>query len=398
MPKTVVALLVALALLAGCAQPSEPEPEPQPDIQYQDETIAVQDPSLLPRDPPAEGERNLETAPAWRLGEWWKYRLTEEFSGASYEFYRVVAGAEAGNYLVGFPVNEFSNDILVLHIPGYGDISRTDLSYETHDAPFKLLQFPLRDGDSWDMTFEGASPGTAMVEVPGDGTAIIHAPTQSFDITAVYDPALGEIRSLQIPGYASYEVIGHGYDWGSQPMAGDGIVRVPHDHDLVFINGRLGGVHDLGSPLIPPSPAGPTETITVEGGYDRIGFTIILGTPPGLVPAAGGVAPPTGYYSGKAAAPDGTVYELVLMPNEDPLKVEFFGHDAPTGDWNMEYVAGGAGVVLIEGIGYHSIDVDLPSGCVIASFNAQHHAANCLSTYDEANQDGAAAPAATPGA
>ena len=32
---------------------------------------------------------------------------------------------------------------------------------------------------------------------------------------------------------------------------------------------------------------------------------------------------------------------------------------------------------FVEGIGYHSIDVDLPSGCVVASANAEHHAANC---------------------
>src|SRR5688572_31222349 len=60
--------------------------------------------------------------------------LFRSFDGSVREFYRVVAGSEAGNYLVGFPVNEFSNDVLVMHAPGYGDINRADLSYETHDA------------------------------------------------------------------------------------------------------------------------------------------------------------------------------------------------------------------------------------------------------------------------
>jgi hypothetical protein len=326
----------------------------------------------------------LDEAPRWRLGEWWKYRMVGEFDGSEREFYRVVAGAEAGSYLVGFPVNEFSNDVLVLHVPGFVDISRTDLSYETHDAAFKLLQFPLRDGDSWDVSFEGASDGIAIVHLPGDGTAVIDAPTSNFNITATYTPEVGEITKLRIAGYASYEVIGHGYDWGRQPTAGDGVVRVPHDHDLVFQNGRLGPVQELGQPLVPPSPKPPSETVTVNGAYDRVGFTILLGTPPGIVPV-GGVDPPTGYYSGKATAPNGDVYELALMPNEGPFKVAFFGHDLPAGDWDLEFTAGGAGIVLFEGIGYHSIDIDLPSGCVVASFNAQHHNASCTTTFAAAN-------------
>jgi hypothetical protein len=389
------ALCLAALLLAGCADDAAPAdaPEADPAIQYEDDTIAVQDPGSLPRLPPAAGERTLEAAPQWRLGEWWKYRMVSEFDGSEYEFYRIVAGAEAQSYLVGFPASEFSNDILIMHAPGYGDISRADLSYETHDAVFKMLQFPLREGDSWEMTFEGASPGTAIVHLQDDGTALIEAPTQSYDITAVYDPQVGEITSLAVPGYAHYEIVEHGYDWGSQPFAGDGVVRVPHDHDLLFFHGRIAGVGDLASPLVPPSPAAPSETVTIEGGYDRIGFTIILGTPPGLVPAAGGVTPPTGYYAGKATAPDGSVYELALMPNEGPFKIDFFGHDLPAGDWSLEYVAAGAGVVLVEGIGYHSIDVDLPSGCVIASFNAQHHSANCLTTFEQAN-----APTSAPAA
>jgi hypothetical protein len=149
-------------------------------------------------------------------------------------------------------------------------------------------------------------------------------------------------------------------------------------------------VQSLDGPLVPPSPAMPSETVTVGGGYDRVGFTIILGTPPGLVPVA---EAPTGYYSGKATAPDGTVYELALAPNEGPFKIAFYGHDLPVGDWALEYVAGGAGVVLFEGIGYHSIDVDLPSGCVVESFNAQHHAADCLTTFAEAGQGNATAAA-----
>ena len=100
--RAAIPLLLILSFLAGCASEGDegPEAAPEPGIQYQDETIAVQDPDALPKDPPAPGERTLDEAPEWRLGEWWKYSLRSDFDGSVLEFYRVVAGSEAGNYLV----------------------------------------------------------------------------------------------------------------------------------------------------------------------------------------------------------------------------------------------------------------------------------------------------------
>ncbi len=367
MRNVAVSLLAVGMLLSGCAgkQGDGGDQPIMPDSQYQDDAVNVTVPTM-PRLPPLPGERTLDAAPEWRLGEWWKYRLTDNFTGDTYEFMRIVAGEDrsAGNYLVGFPVDDFKNDIMIFHIPGYGDIRQADLAYETHDAYFQPLQFPLKHGASWEMDFEGVSPGTATVGVQEDGTARIELTTQSYDMVAIYDPELGEISSLDIPNYAQYEIIEHGFDY-------QGVVRVPHAHDLVFIHARTAGVVTAGL-----APQSPIDTVVLDPGYDRVSFTIILGgdqflgVPPEVTVAAG-------YFAEKVTAPDGTVFESKLLPHEGGLKVTFYGHDKVAGTWTMEHTAAGVGVAFVEGIAYHSIDVDLPSGCVIQSQNAQHHNADC---------------------
>ena len=41
-------------------------------------------------------------------------------------------------------------------------------------------------------------------------------------------------------------------------------------------------------------------------------------------------------------------------------------------------------LVVRDCIGYHSIDIDLPSGCVVNSVNAQHHNADCKINFQQA--------------
>jgi hypothetical protein len=341
----------------------------------------------MPRDPPAAGGRTLDAAPQWRLGEWWTYRMTDGFTGGSYEFTRVVAGEDraAGNYLVGFPVNEFNNDVMLFHIPGFGDIRQSDLSYETHDAVFQMLDFPLEDGKTWEAEFEGTGLGTAIVAAGDDGTATVELITQGYNVVGEYDAGLGEFRSMTINNgtYAEYEVVGHGYDFR-------GLVRVPHAHDLIFIHGRLAGAADVGpNPEMQAPVVGiglstsPTETVTIADGYDRAAFIIAVGGGAGF-----GLPPAVGYFQETVTAPDGSVYQETLTPADvaagTGLKVTAFGHDFPEGEWNLQHVAAGAGIAFVEGIGYHSIDIDLPSGCVVSSFNAQHHNADCKIDLEDA--------------
>lgn len=385
-------LTMALASLAGCTDAGTPTGTPvQAEPQYADEVVQVAAPTM-PREAPAAGERTLDEAPQWRLGEWWTYRMTDGFTGGTYEFTRVVAGEDrnAGNYLVGFPVDEFSNDVMLFHIPGFGDIRQADLAYETHDAYFQPLQFPLADGANWETEFEGTGLGNAFVTVTEPGKADINILTGGgHNITATYDAQLGEISKMNVLQggglYADYEVIAHGFDY-------QGIIRVPHAHDLVFIHGRLAGVVDVGPNASGPASTSITETVPIEPGYDRVAFIIAVGAGAflGTMPVTGGPIPGAGYFQETVTAPDGTQFQGTYTPLDyaagQGLLITAHGHDNPEGSWTLQHIAAGAGVAFVEGIGYHSIDVDLPSGCVIASFNAQHHNADCKTTYDQAGK------------
>lgn len=384
MHKSVLFLLVASTLAAGCSSAPKADPNAAADqVQYKSDVLTLAVPTM-PRDPPAAGERTLDAAPQWRLGEWWTYHMQDRLSGKSLDFTRVVAGEDkqAGTYLVGFPIDEFSNDVMLFHIPGYGDISQRDLSYETHDKVFQPLQFPLAEGATWPMEFEGAAKGQAVAARPGDGTAQVTMEVSNYGfINATYDPTIGEIKVMDIKGYARYEVTGHGYNW-------KGVVRVPHAHDLIFQHGRLAAVFDVRDPLIPPTPRTTTETVDIAAGYDRVSFIIALGTGPFLGtpnPEPAQVVP-TGFYRETVTSPNGTQFQLTLMPNEGNFKIESYGATDPTGTWTLEHIAGGPGVAFVEGIAYHSIDVDLPSGCALKSFNAQHHGNLCKIDASQAGQ------------
>ena len=361
--------------LAGCANPSaEQAPEAPGGSQYVDPDgdYSVDRPSL-PRDPPLPGERTLEEVPVWRLGEWWQYRVQDQFTGLSRDVLRIVAGTEFGNYLVGFPADAFSNDVLVLHVPGYGDIKADDISYSAHDVPYVPLQFPLREGDSWTTFFESeGNELTFVVDSTDNQTAQLSASGGQGAGTFTYDAEVGEITRWISPGYADYEIVDHGYNY-------TGLVRVPHDHDLVFFHGRTLLVNDVSAPFIPDpasfEPKTPDEFVEIDGGYDRLSFAIILLDVAGAV--AGGLAQvgtAAGVYQITATAPDGTVYEDTLHAGDGmSIKVTFFGHDNPVGTWSIRAIAGGAGAALLEGIGYHSIEIDMPSGCVADRAGTVHH-------------------------
>jgi hypothetical protein len=362
-------LLVAAFALAGCAsQTPAPTTSAAPTKQYEDGVNKLDVPTL-PRAAPADGERTLKEAPKWRLGEWWTYKIVDHFTERTLETTRVVAGTDGPNYLVGFPIDAFSNDVLIFHIPGFGDVSQADLSFEVHDVVFAPLKFPLTEAHTWDTAFEGRA-GTMAAEPQTDGTAKLTGGGNGWSMTATYDPKLGEVSHLDYPGYATYDITGHGYGYS-------GTVRVPHAHDLVFMHGRTGPVLDNRQPAGPAAVNLGTDTVQVQPGYDHLAFTLIAANLLPFVAPQAGAMPASGYYDIKATSPNGTVYELTALPQEAPTKISFFGTGDPTGPWSLSFTVGGAGIGIAEGIGYHSIDVQLPSGCVVASFNAQHHAAPC---------------------
>jgi hypothetical protein len=360
------ALVVAL-FLAGCATKVDTPVTTTTAAKQLDEGVNKLDIPVLPRDAPMPGERSLAQAPKWRLGESWQYHLVDGFTGNTYEFTRIVAGTDGGNYLVGFPAADFKNDILVLHIPGFGDVAQADLSFEVHNVNFAPLKFPLTQTVTWPTAFEGRL-GNITAEPAADGkTATLTGAGKGWGFTATYDAEAGEITKMDYPGYATYEVTSHGFGY-------TGVVRVPHAHELVFQHGRIAGLLNINAPLTQPKPElSVTETVQVQAGFDHLAFVIIVGNALGAQ-AAGG------YYDEKVSSPNGTAFEVSMMPNEvtpSGLKLAFFGTGDPTGPWTLTHTAAGPGLTMAEGIGYHSIDVQLPSGCVVQSFNANHHAAPC---------------------
>lgn len=352
-----VILVVTLLAMAGCASSPSDTSSTDPQKQYDDGGANRLDVPVLPKDPPGPGERTLAAAPQWRLGEYWVIETQDHFTGNTFRATRVVAGTDGGNYLVGFPVGDFSNDMLIFHIPGVGDISRADLSFEVHDVRYTPLRFPLVQGDVWQSSFEGRDVNVTVESVTGT-MATLTAQGPGTNITMLYDAEMGEVRELTYPNYADYKVIEHGYGF-------QGVVRVPHAHDLIFIHGRVAGVTEAGSGGVNFSQV---DTIEVDASYDRASFILAVGSAD-LVPLDNAL----GYYRETATAPDGTVYQVEANPTSPLLQIVPFGVDNPAGTWTVEHIAAGPGIAFIEGIGYHSIDVDLPSGCVVESFNAQHH-------------------------
>ena len=353
------ALLVVVGLLvAGCVQP-DPEAESV--------TLANATPSeglaleLLPTGaPPAtEAAPSLDAPPQWRGGEWWKVKVTDAFDGKSWEATRVVAGKEGEAYLVGMPRDAFSNEQMVIHLPGYGQVSPSSLGFEVHNCPFDPLQFPLTEGKEWDTQFECRdfhakatvkSPTIAQVELSNKGGE---------RMVVTYDAQMHEVSKIVFDGYATVEVTDHGYDF-------QGIVTVPHMFHLVFQQ-----VWSSAGVLGAKAPE-PVQTVKVDSTYDRVSFVLIVGS---LVPFVQPGAPDAaaGYYDEKVTGPDGKPYELVMLPHESGLKLAYFMVDKPGGEWQFQHVVAGPGLAVAEGIAYHVYDVEMPSGRILPSHGEHQH-------------------------
>ncbi|MGB1697933.1 MAG: hypothetical protein ACPHK8_06005, partial [Thermoplasmatota archaeon] len=164
------------------------------------------------------------------------------------------------------------------------------------------------------------------------------------------------------------EVTGHGFNY-------EGMVRVPHSHDLIFFHGRLAQAQgvDPDTGILSPNPKGPMDTITIGEGYDRVSFGLIFQD---LLAGNTGVG--SGLFQVDVVAPDGETYSSQKLPTDgSAFKVDLFANDNPAGDWQVTYVAAGAGLSFIEGIGYITFDVELPSGCVQLTSNVHDHGGNC---------------------
>lgn len=346
-------VILVLVALAGCLEADGPAPAEDGDEDLQnkgDDRIDLED---LEGGTPDEWNATLEEPPDWRLGQWWTFALTEHFTGATHEVTLVVAGAESDWFLTGMPEDDFKHDIMVLHVPGVGQVGKADLRWDIHDAIFKPLQFPLQDGDTWNTRWNDREVQADVIEVTGT-TATVEFIGDNDHFTLTYDSEVGTIVALDQEGYATLELLDHGFEY-------EGVVTVPHEHELIFFHGRLAGALGVGYQDMQPHP--PVETITIEGDYDRVSFGLLL---IGLVPG--------GLYAVEATAPDGSTYDAQMVGTEqDQFDIHVHSNDDPAGDWDLSFVAAGPGGALMEGIGYHVFDIDLPSGCLLGAMDEHAH-------------------------
>lgn len=294
----------------------------------------------------------LDTAPGWALGEWWTYTIEASDYGTEGTFTVVVAGEDADDYLVGIPADQ--EDVLgsIFHIPGIGLVAKEDLTYDAHDAPFKLLDFPLEQGESWASTYWGGTEMEIAVEsVDGtEATLSVTRPADTGDTvgTLVYDATIGNIVSFtpsQDPAY-NLELVDHGFDY-------EGPIKVPYEQDLLLCHGALAAASIEGCALEPGSPEG---TFEIPEGYDHV-TGALLAAP---AATAEGLAPP-GAYRIDVTDPHDEMHQLTMLPTETgkliPLHV-----DDPTGTWSYQAIAGGPGQILVEGVAHQTLEVTLGDG------------------------------------
>lgn len=366
-----LAILFLIPIIAGCVDAEAPPEDPGPDDPLDDgeDPVPTFGPhSGLPTERPDDYTPSLDAPPQWVLGEWWDVEIAEQFTGATHTVKRVVGGLEGMDYLVGMPRAGFNDEVMILHFPGFGLVDSDTLGYEAHDWMFEPVQFPLEEGKNWQTYWQSEdvildATVTAVDEESGRATIEMEG---NQAVTLVYDAELGAIVEFDAPGYATYNVVDHGFDY-------DGYIRVPHSHDLLFFHARLA---NTGAGFSEPT-AGPIETITVPDEYDRTSFSLLFFE---MVNFLASEAPDTvghGVHHISVEAPDGTVFEATKDPTMGGHLIESFSHDVVGGDWELTIATSGSAQVLLEGIGYVVFDVDLPEGCVVPTERVHDHGGIC---------------------
>lgn len=286
--------------------------------------------------PPAATDRSgpvhsqgLATEPTWERGETWWLRITDLHSPHPYDI-RITAGGERTQVLGARPA-DFATAFLLNGIVPMGDLS--GFSFEVHDMPFQLLDFPLTHGKTWRTEFRG-EPVVARVQThAGLATVTFTGPSAlAPTLTMAYDPTLAFPRSIEGPG-AAFLVVAH------ESGSSCGVVT-PSRLDLAFDEGRE---RATGS----SRPAAPVRTVTVPGGYDAL--------------AVGVSASSLSLQRAAVQAPDGTTYATPLGAEHKEFGAAFH-HAAPAGTWQLERASLGPGYARATGLAYALAPLDAECG------------------------------------
>lgn len=314
MRQLLFALVLLSAGLAGCIGADDAaSPEPQAE---------------------ATGDSpGLDEVPSWQVGDWWKIRL-EPGTEREFTITRVVAAVEDDAYVVGVPTSDWEEhrDKLPLkHVPGLGEVRKSNLSYDIHDRDFTPVDFPLQGGKTWQTSFDGEDVEATASPNP-DGTVEIHYCCGE-NVTTTYDPEVGAVTSLETR-IAHYEVVDHGTGYVGE-------VTVPRGQDIVFFQGVAAGAIGMG---LEPHP--PVETVEIPDHYDRMSFFLAAG------PLDVADRPASGVYAERVEAPDGSTYKVVNGPTETERTLQQFVTSNVAGTWTLEHVAPGPGYAFSEGVAY----------------------------------------------
>lgn len=348
-----VTLLLAISVLAGCAQPTDlatsatsaPPVEivaDRPDTAFGEViTGAAVGPDL---------NATTRAAPQLVRGEWWRIQFTSGFIQDVPEVVRVVADVSDAGYIFGMPHEGWFKEAIAFHAPAFGDVG-PDLSYETHNKRFEPLRFPLVEGATWTTLF-GATEFTATVEAADEFTATIRFdpppsdPQPTDPVFAALDPLGGaggmklvyDARQHEVVKFDSlfgrWEVVEHGYDFA-------GWVTVPRGLHTAIDYGQF----------LPATPGEPIvmRTQAVEGGFNRLT----------MLHAVFALGP--GAYRVRSTTPNGTEFVTESIAGQ-AFTLKFYESSDPDGEWKLEDLVAGPGGTYSMGMAYHQYDIRLPGG------------------------------------
>lgn len=327
-PLLAIACFVTLPLLAGCLATDPGPPEPAP---------------LLRVGTPTETElaaRTVDAPPELYLGQWWQYRFYHVRTGISSEVTLVVAGYENDTVLIGMPADAFDDAVMVTHVPPIGIVDPRTWGWDVHERHFAPLQFPLREGDSWETGWQNPEDDVTATVMSVDGqNAHIDMVGATRHITAHYDAKLAALRRLDVEGYGGFEYLASGYEHA-------GPVVVPYGHQPLLMESRVAGVTDGAN-----NPVPPTATYELSGPYTAMSLLLMAGPQIGETPGA---------YRLEATGPNGQQFTHLAAPPESFGVTHSIYHSTNVaGTWQATWAMAGPGFGFFEGIGYEARTIEL---------------------------------------
>ncbi len=296
------------------------------------------------------GERGLEVAPSFALGEWW---TVEAFWWDKEETVTLaVAGEDADSFLVGYPAGKAYDMPFIHHYPGIGEIRKHDLAYLAHDRWMKFLDFPLTDGKAWDASYYLGEPMTIQVEhVAGNEAHLVAEIENRGTASYTYNASLGAVTSYELvrdgTAWVGFDVVDHGLGY-------EGDLVVPYGIEQAFCRfiGQAGLYQTQGRDCEATDPGPMSGIVPIDGDATNAVF---------LMDAVAGytVAPGAGAYAHlQVETPAGNTFEVEAMAGDDAHAYHHVPEGA--GAWSYEATVGPNSVVLLEGAVYQALEATLP--------------------------------------